>query len=136
MQTGFLLPTAICAVAGGVDGAISGVDADHGRTEFIKQWSTYYQAGLVVAGGALGFFGAHPDVYEPLLFAPAVLASRRAGFALVERNQKTPTPAYGRRVKAQPAGDRRTEGRRTEARPEATSVRVMDPFDQPVSPLG
>ena len=96
MNTGFLLPTAISAVAGGVDGVIAATDADSSRTEFIKQWSTYYQGALLLGGGVLGFAGIDPDFWEPMVFMGAGLLARRGGFAVVEAGQTTKVPAQGR----------------------------------------
>lgn len=90
-----VLPLTVTAVAGLADGAISATDANAGRVKWDRQFATYFQGGLLAAGLVGGLAGAHPDWYEPPLFASATLMARRLGFMAMERSKQPPVPAYG-----------------------------------------
>src|SRR5258708_4011925 len=62
-----ILPLAETVLLGAADGALRAVDNKKGRNTTLKQWSTYLEAGLVVAGGLAAMQPVHPASWEPMV---------------------------------------------------------------------
>lgn len=78
-------PLLTSAVLGVADGFLVKQDVDGGRTEIGKQWATWYEAALVVAGIFLEQSGGYQfgQFTEPMeLAGGALLGSRLTGWAL------------------------------------------------------
>lgn len=85
-----LLPTGISLLAGGVDGLLRQNDANNGRTEIHKEYSTYYEGGIFAGGAVMGMFDVHPDLYEPLLYVGGgLLASKFGQWAMAQANSSS-----------------------------------------------
>src|SRR5258708_29804286 len=74
-----ILPLAETVLLGAADGALRAVDNKKGRNTTLKQWSTYLEAGLVVAGGLAAMQRVHPDWWEPMVVGGLFALSQRAG---------------------------------------------------------
>lgn len=74
-------PTLVSAVAGGVDGVLAASDWKSGRAHqgITREYSTYYEAALIVGGAFAGSSGIHPDTWEPLIMAGAALLGAKLG---------------------------------------------------------
>jgi len=76
-----ILPLAETVLLGGVDGALRAADVKAGRNTTLKQWSTYLEAGLVVAGAVAATQRVHPDYWEPMVVGGLFALSQRGGAA-------------------------------------------------------
>lgn len=77
-----LVPLMWGGVAGFADGWLTQQDSEAGRTEFMKQWSGWYEVALAFGGVAMDMMGAGTtlprDVSETLMVSGAALLGRRA----------------------------------------------------------
>lgn len=78
-------PLVVDAVAGGLDGVLQDADHKAGRVTNTSQWSTYYEAALVVGGYLAEASGFSRDVSEPLIYGSLFRLAGRAGAYLARQ---------------------------------------------------
>ncbi len=86
-----LLPEGLTLVEGALNGVLQQNDANAGRTQVHLQWSTWYEAGLLVGGLGLGIIGSHPDLFEPLLYGGTFGLATKAGMWAVQQSSSNKT---------------------------------------------
>lgn len=90
-----LLPVGVEVIAGGLDGVLRQNDSNNGRTAIQKQYATWYEAALTLAGAGLGMFRYHPDVWEPLLYGGLYgLASKTGQYVMAKQSGSTTTSGW------------------------------------------
>ena len=91
-----LLPEGLVVVEGALNGVLQQNDDNAGRTEFHKQYSTWYEAALFVGGLGLGLIGGHPDLFEPLLYGGTFgLVSKGGQWAVQQASKSSTTTSTG-----------------------------------------
>jgi hypothetical protein len=81
-----LLPEGLVVVEGALNGVLQQNDDNAGRTQIHMQYSTWYEAALLVGGLGLGIFGSHPDIFEPLLYGGTFGLTSKAGKWAVQQS--------------------------------------------------
>jgi hypothetical protein len=90
-----ILPLAIQTGAGAVDGALAITDVHRSTaanapagagTSFTKQYTSYWQGGLLLGAIALGFAKVHQDVTESMAGSALTLLARRGAMAAMSHN--------------------------------------------------
>jgi hypothetical protein len=79
-------PLIVGAAAGAVHGVLRDADAVNGRTANTQQWSTFFEAGAVVAGYVAESMGHSSDVTNPLIYGGLFSLASRAAYFYAKQN--------------------------------------------------